>query len=248
MSDAAPPPRDQVREATILRQVQEALAASNVAGAIEIARKALSDGFAHPMLLNLRSFWLEQQGRDDDALADLALAVSMAAGDPLVSNAYGLQLAKMNRRAESVAAFQKTISLDPNFAPAHFNLGWANEAVGDLEGSRRSHERAIALNPKFPQALAHLANLAARRGDWDQARGFADRALELDPGELLALRAKATAAVAEGQFDDAERFIARIMGDPRVPVLDRAIADSVLGDLRHAQSRYAEAFAAYRDG
>src|SRR5665213_1261002 len=96
MSDAAQPPRDQVRETNILRQVQEALAASDIERAITMARTALSEGFQHPMLLNLRSYWLEQQGRDADALADLALASAMAPNDPLVNNAHGLQLAKMN--------------------------------------------------------------------------------------------------------------------------------------------------------
>ena len=54
-----------------IRTVIDTLSRSDIARATELAREALAQGEIHPLLLNLRAFWLEGQGRDREALADL---------------------------------------------------------------------------------------------------------------------------------------------------------------------------------
>jgi Tfp pilus assembly protein PilF len=232
---------------TLVSDVEARVRANDVAGAMALARQAIAGGVRHPMLLNLRAYSYELEGRDDLARADLEQAVKLAPEDALVRNAYGLILAKLERRQEAVAAFETAVKLAPEFPPAHYNLGWAREATGDLAAAQVSLEKALTLKPDYPEPLARLAALAFRRSDFAAAHEFAERALALNPAHPLALTTLANLAVAEGMHDEAEAIMARLLAAPNLQPMERALATGVLGDLRHSQGRYADAFAAYRD-
>src|SRR5438477_4956491 len=99
--------RDAHQDASTLAKI-EAVAANDVPRAIELARAALADGLVHPMLLNLRSYWWTQRGRQDMALADLRLAVSIAPADILVRNALGILLGRLEKWNEAFSVLEET--------------------------------------------------------------------------------------------------------------------------------------------
>ncbi len=231
-----------------IRKANDALGANDLTGAIQIAQEGLRSGLVHPLLLNLRAFWFEQQGRSEEALADLRRAVFIAPEDPLVRNAYGLALAKIDRRRDAVAAFREAARLAPGFAQAHFNLGWSLEAIGMLEEAATAYHEAVRLNPRYAEAIANLATICARRGQWQEARNLARQAREIDPAQTNALMAQTNAAIALGELDAAEELVTDYRRFSAEKPVDLALADSLKGDLRHAQRRFDEAFLAYSQG
>jgi len=237
--------RDPQADSKTIAEIESAARAQDVPRAIELSRKALAEGLEHPLLLNLRSYWLAQQGRDREALADLARAVAIAPEDLLVRNAYGILLGKLLRWEEALAVLKGSAELAPDFATAQFSYGWALESTGELIEARAYYERALALNPVFVEPLVRLASLAYRRADWAEARMLADRALILRPDDYVALTTLASVAVADGDLARAETIVRRLIATPAPSPLDSAFARGVLGDLRHAEGRYAQAFAAY---
>lgn len=239
--------RDPGRDAETLKQVQAAASGGDLPRAIELARRALADGLVHPLLLNMRAFWLESQGRDGDALADLVRAREMAPTSVPVLNALGLCLARHDRLEEAIAIFDEALAVQPDFAFAHFNKGWVYETALRLDESRASHERAIAVKPDFAEPYAHLAILAVRRSDWQAAHELADRALALQPGRTLALIAKARAHLGQKDHEAAERGFRSLLADPKLPPFERYQVRGYLGDLYHAQKRHAEAFREYAE-
>ena len=240
--------RDAASDAKTVNEIIEAARVGDVPRAMDMAREALRTGLIHPLLLNLRAYWLETQGRDEEALIDLRRAVFLAPKDPLIQNSYGLCLSKLNRRAEAVAAFQAAVASDPNFAHAHFNLGMALEREGELESAQKSYERAAELRPDFLEPPARLVGLAGRTGDWNKVRELGPRILASDPKNAVVLMAMTRAALAAGDLKAAEKFLPSMEGDDPALAYERAIAHSLLGDLRHAQARFAEAFTAYENG
>ena len=58
-------------EPAVLQDIKAALQASDLPRATTLAREALAAGTLHPVLLNLRAYWYEGQGRDAEAFADL---------------------------------------------------------------------------------------------------------------------------------------------------------------------------------
>ena len=239
--------RDKHQDAATLAHIEAAAAANEITRAVELARAALADGLVHPMLLNLRSYWWTQRGRQDMALADLRLAVSIAPADLFVRNALGILLGRMEKWPEAFPVLEETVSIAPNSAMAHYSLGWAYEATGELEKARHQFENAVALDPNFAKPLIHLSSLAYRRSDWNGSREFALRALALQPGEYVATTNLAIVAVAQGELDQAEALLRPLLGRQAETPLDASIARRTLGDLRHAQERYTQAFAAYSE-
>ena len=239
------PARDLAQDQETIRQVDAAVQANDIPHAIELSRKALAGGLKHPMLYNLRSYWYEQQGLLKEALADIERAVEMAPDHFTVQNAYGIMLAKLSHGREAVAAFRKATELAPDFAPAHFNLGWSNEGIGAIEEAEENFKRAVELEPRHAHAMAYLADLAYRRGDWALAGEWADRSLAIDPNRHLAIATRARVAIAQKDLEKAEYILAHVADNVPVPRMEQAMLEGILGELRHEQGRYAEAFAAH---
>ncbi len=240
--------RDAARDQQTLDAVGAALSRNEIDKAIGLARAALEDGFVAPLLLNLRAFWFEQQGQHEKSLADLERAHAMLPDDVPILNALGLCYTKFERWDDAIAIFAKVTHLMPDFAPGHYNQGWATEFNGDLKVARACYESALAVQPRYPEAIARLAYLAARRADWDTADALAEQALALDDKQFIALQSQIRAAIAQKNHERADALIAKLIADKRAMPLDVALAYALLGDLRNAQKRYAEAFAAYTEG
>ena len=228
-----------------LAGVMDALRAQDVERAADQAQAALARGVRHPLLLNLRAWRAEREGRYDAALADLSEARDLAPTDIPTLNALGLCLANLHRPAEALEAFDAALAVNAAFAPAHFNRGWVSEEVGELDQARASFQAAADLNPGDPTPIARLAGLAARRAEWTTARNLAERALAAAPGQPTAVLALASAEIAEGALETARTRLEALIGDGNVSPVDRAQAHGLVGDIRDRQGRAAEAFAAF---
>jgi Tfp pilus assembly protein PilF len=249
MSETPPAPTpDRTATQQLLAQVGAAVQANDLPRAFILARGGLDSGIEHPGLLSLRALWFEQQGEFEEALIDLDRAQELAPDDFSILNAKGLLYDKLRRPQDAIAAFEAAVRLQPRFAPAHHNLGWAREAVGDEAGARLGYEQALALKPDYPEPSAHLARLAARRGDAATARMHAERTLRIDPRQPTAINALAEAELSEGQVDQAEARLRDLLAQEPVTPFDRGVAGSLLGDALDRQGRFAEAFAAYAAG
>jgi len=171
--------------------------------------------------------------------------VMMAPNDPLAHHAFGKLAAKVGDTERAIGAFNATISLKPDYAPAYHHLAVAKCATGEIAAGRALYEKAIELNPNDADSLAGLAELAQRRGDDAAAQALIERALALSPGQRTALTVQATMALANGSLGRAEHLANGLAANPKAGPVERAIAMSLIGDIRHAQKRYAEAFEAY---
>jgi Flp pilus assembly protein TadD len=238
--------RDAVQDAQTLALIEELADGKDIPRAVELARAALDGGLEHPMLYNLRSFWWTQQGRDGEAMEDLRAALAIAPGDLLVRNAYGMLLVKHERWPEAIAVLRESAEMAPDFAIAQFSLGFALERTGELDQARTYFERAVALDPNFVKPLVHLADFAQRRSDYAAAKDLANRALTLKPGDYVAQTILAIVALAQGDVEGAEALVTPLLARPAEAALDASLARRVMGDVRHAQGRFTQAFAAYK--
>ncbi|HEX4304048.1 MAG TPA: sulfotransferase [Rhizomicrobium sp.] len=233
---------DRVR---LLREIQSALTAQDVARATVLAREALDKGIEEPFVLNLRAYWHESEGRNTEAVTDLERAYSLTPTDIPVINALGLAYARTGRMREAVRAFDGILEIDPNFAPAHFNKGWTSEDLGDLDTARAAYTRAAELMPQSADPAGHLAALAARLGDWPAARAAAARALQIQPRHALAVMALAGAEIAAKNFAAAEERLTLLLAGTSLSPAERARAEGIIADLFDAHGHFGEAFAAY---
>jgi tetratricopeptide (TPR) repeat protein len=87
---------------------------------------------------------------------------------------------------EAVAFRRVAVSLRPDNAPAHTNLGIALKAQGDLKGAIACYQRALELDPRDAKAHVGLGTVLADQGDLSGAIASFKRALALDPKDALA--------------------------------------------------------------
>jgi Flp pilus assembly protein TadD len=237
--------RDEAERAR-LRAILATARDGDVGGAAAMAEAALAEGVRHPMLYNLVALKLENEGRLEDAVALLSQALQSTPRDVSLLNALGLCLNRLDRWNEALATFDEIIALDPAFAPGYCSRGMSLEALGFLQGAEASYRRALELQPRNLAALAGMASLCSRRGDHEDARRFAEQVLELEPSYPDASQVVAAADLAAGAPARSEERMRRLIAEPRLSPLERAVAHGFLGDALDAQGRPDEAFAAYR--
>jgi tetratricopeptide (TPR) repeat protein len=145
---------------------------------------------------------LEQQGRLDEALAEIKRAAEL---DPLslVSNGVlGYTLYWARRYDQAVKQLRKTLELDNNFAGGHWILGMAYEQKGNLGKAITEFQKAAALdaNPQYYAALGHAYAVAGRRRE---AREVLDRLSRLSKQRNLAWNEIAVVHAGLGENDQA---------------------------------------------
>lgn len=100
-------------------------------------------------------------------------------------------------------AYEKIISLRPDLAEAHANLGNLHYVRGKYEMAERSFKAALKLKPQLSAPQFFLGVLAFRSNDYGNAVRHLTRAAELDPSNPLIKLHLGYTYYAEGQFDRA---------------------------------------------
>jgi protein O-mannosyl-transferase len=155
-------------------------------GEVEKARPALEQaiglaGGAAPLARLDLGILHRQQGRHQEALAELR---ALAATDPrnaLAYNEIALTLAALGRQEEAGAAFATALELDPMVAAIHSNYGNWHFRRDELDRALERYRAALQLDPDFADAYNNLGSVRFRRGEYKLAVIAYRRALELDP-------------------------------------------------------------------
>ena len=238
-----PGPSAQKRQISIVEAVTQAIRAGDMATAKDLARRGLSAGVEHPLLLNIRALSHEDEGRLEDALADLRRAHILAPQDFSILNACGLCLARLARLDEAIQCLDRALTINPDFGPAWYNRGWTLERLGETAKASEAYLKSVEINPENALGWANLAHLAARRGDGPETRRLAEAALALQPGYPTAILALAAVELATPEV--AERRLRGLLNQAALSAYDRALAHGQLGDVLDAADRPSEAFTAY---
>jgi TolB-like protein/Tfp pilus assembly protein PilF len=143
----------------------------DLAGATREYKRAIelkpNDADAHHWFSNDS---LAALGQFDEAIAEGKRSVEL---DPLsiVINAdLGETFFYARRFDESVAQLRKTLEIDPTSFYAHYNLGIALQAKGDLSGAITEYEKAKQLSGDNPTVATFWAQAKAHAGDKDAAQ------------------------------------------------------------------------------
>ncbi len=228
-----------------LRETDAALRANDTDRALRLADEATTKGIEHPNLLTLAAHRHMRAGDDESALTLLNRARALAPRNADVLNALGICLVKRGQAREALTVFDAALRASPGTGMLRFNKALAYEALGELDHARRELEGVVTLMPAHHEALAWLATLAAQRGDGKSARDYASRALALVPKIHAATLALATVDVADKNFGAAEARLQPLFADPDLSPVNRAVAQSLMGDALDGEGRTREAFAAY---
>ena len=88
---------------------------------------------------------------------------------PVINTDLGTTFYYAHRYEDSARQLRKTLEIDPTFFYAHFNLGIALQAAGDLSGAIAEYEKAKQLSDNTYVSML-CAQARAYAGDKDAAR------------------------------------------------------------------------------
>jgi tetratricopeptide (TPR) repeat protein len=101
-------------------------------------------------------------------------------------------------------AVERALSLNPNLAEAHIQMGHIKRMVDyDWAGANASYQRAIALEPGNPEGVIHAAWTAAMLGRFEEAIQLERRAIDLDPLNAVSWNQLGWIEFSNGQLDQA---------------------------------------------
>jgi TolB-like protein/Flp pilus assembly protein TadD len=109
-------------------------------------------------------------GRFEEAIAEGRRAIELDPLSPIINADLGTTFFYAGRYDESAAQLRKTLEIDPTFFFAHYSLGIALQAKGDLSGAITEYEKAKQLTSDNLLVSTICAAAKARAGDKDAAR------------------------------------------------------------------------------
>ena len=138
--------------------------------------------------------------------------------DAITQAHYNLGTAYLNEKqyTEAIAAFQKAITLDADFAEAHGQLGLAYFELDRFDEAGAAAKEAIRLNPNYQPALKILDELKQEHYDsgiallteeeYEGALAAFKAAIEIDAGFIEAHHAQGLAYLGTGKLDMAKQM------------------------------------------
>ena len=186
----------------------------------------------------------QQEGRLDDAIKAYQTITVVAAGEPRIAAAAHLNVGNIymarGNYEEAVAAFQRSVKLDPNSAEAQNNLG---EALGELRQYPRALEafqQAVGLDGGFLKARYNMGVTYDRLGQFKYSE-FVYRILIRDhPDFVLAYDGLAVSLSKTGRAREAIGLHQKAISlDPRDASFyyNCAVSYLILGEFKKAQEQ-----------
>ena len=105
--------------------------------------------------------------------------------------------------AGQIGDYTSAIQLNPQYADAFNNRGFARFNLGDMDGAIADYDAAIWLNPHFTIAFVNRGNAYARKGNLAQAAADYSSAIQLSPSDDRIYFSRAVTRFSSGDIDGA---------------------------------------------
>ncbi len=154
--------------------------AGRLAQAEELYRQILEVSPEHQDALHLLGRLALDRG---DAQTAIELITRSIKGNPDPDCFFNLARAHqaLHNTDDAIACYQKALSIKPDFAEAHNNLGNEYKDQGKIEEAIACYQQALAIEPDFAEAHCNLGNALRARGDLDRAVSSYHQALSFNP-------------------------------------------------------------------
>ena len=152
--------------------------------------------------------------------------------------------------ATAATAATAAVTADPWSVDAHWTLGRARAALGELQPALSELTQAWRLSEHNPQIARELAPVALQLGQYRPAADFARRALSANPNDRDVKLTLVRALIGAGEFLDAEAAIAPLLG-PGTPSAELLLLQARIqvgrGSLEAARNTYLRALQVDQD-
>jgi tetratricopeptide (TPR) repeat protein len=111
----------------------------------------------------------------------------------------------------AIAAFDRALSIDPDFIEALNSKAYVLRDIGKYSQAIEVFNKVMEKDPKHKWAWNNIGYLLLQLRNFPESLGYIDKALEIDPGYQSALENKATAMMKIGKMDHAKKIFQDIL-------------------------------------
>lgn len=161
--------------------------------------------------LDLASAYFSE-GRMDDALSEVRLALASVPDMPQALNLRGLVLAAMGEDAQASESFKRALQVAPNDTDVMHNYGWYLCQRGKYAEAQAQFARVLA-TPQYrsPSRTLLIQGICeSRAGQLEKAEQTLLRAYELDAGNPATAMNLADVLYRRGDFERARFYVRRV--------------------------------------
>ena len=145
--------------------------------------------------------------------------------ESLLFNIRGACYAGLGQLDIAVQSYKKALSIKPDYAKAHYNLGGALQELDKLHDSAKSYENAIALEPENAQAHNNLAIVLRELDQLEEAEASCRKAIVLDPEYAEAHSSLSIILYANGDLNSALESIEKAYSiNPKLKIIKLLLA------------------------
>ena len=156
-------------------------------------------------------------------------------------NLMGASAAQIGKFDEAVHAFQEALSIKPDDAQAHYNMGNALNDQGKLEKAIEAFKKALSIKPDYAEAYNNLGNALKEQGKLEKAIEAYNKALSIKPDYADAYVNMGNVLIDQEKLEEAiEAYNSALYTEP-----DNAEAYYNIGNALKDQEKLEEAKEAY---
>jgi tetratricopeptide (TPR) repeat protein len=115
----------------------------------------------------------------------------------------GVAFQRRGKFEEATTAYNKALSLKPDYAEAYCNMGLALADQGKLEKAMEAYNKALSLKPDFAEAYNNMGNSLKDQGKLEEATAAYNKALSLKPDYAEAYNNIGIALQLQGKLEEA---------------------------------------------
>jgi protein O-GlcNAc transferase len=172
--------------ASSFARAQELHASGRLEEALALYEQALAEAPGDWRALTRLGLLHVQQGRHDSAEPLLQRAVALNGANPEAHAWLGESRRHRGRLEEAAASLRDALRLQPDFAPAWFNLGLALAETKDPQGAIDAWSRFVELRPADARVRRELASVCLQAGDAHEAARWLRQHVDRFPSDAAA--------------------------------------------------------------
>lgn len=180
------------------------------------------------------------QGRPAEALAAFQAATGADPKSVRAWNNLGIALQSLERLDEAVRAFHHTLSLDPAYALAHFNLARIHHLRGEAKLALEHAQTAVRLDERMVEGWLLVGDIHRRARETQPALAAYAMAVRAAPASAKARNAHAEMLAEAGAYEEAKRAY-RQVADEAPANLKAALGANLLLPQHYDSAEHLEA-------
>lgn len=153
----------------------------------------------------------------------------------------GRVLAMQKKYNESFAAFQASIKINGNFAPAHYNSGFVCEKLGKNKEALASYRNAIKIKPDYENAFMGAGHILAEEKNYSEAVKSYSEAAKINPSRAQTYQELGSCYSELKNYNLAEQNFLKALSCPDSTAEKNALTYYNLSTVMFAQDKNNEA-------